>query len=92
VLLGGVGLATRLRLPKMTSKRKKPSWHGKRDPQTDQEWDELAHYRGVESGQELKEQIRLCDEIMTKIILEEKEEEDRRKLDPGPVEERSTQS
>ena len=49
----------------------RPSFHLKRDPQTDAEWDELAVFYGVESGVVLKEQTRLADEVLAEIIAEE---------------------
>lgn len=46
-----------------------PKFYLKRDPQTDEEWEELAKYKGVESGFVLKEQVRLADEIISEILF-----------------------
>lgn len=51
-----------------------PSFYRKRDPRTDEEWEELAVFMGVESGITLREQIRLADEILTEIFAEEEQE------------------
>lgn len=53
-------------------KKKPPAFYHKRDPLTDEEWEEKARYLGVESGSVLKEQTRLADEIITEILEEEK--------------------
>lgn len=38
---------------------------------TVEEWEELAVFMGVDSGRTLREQIRLADEILTEIFVEE---------------------
>jgi len=50
---------------------KKPKHYLKRDPVTDEEWDEQAKYLGVESGAILKAQVKLADEILAEILAEE---------------------
>lgn len=55
------------------TKKKPPDFYYKRDPITDEEWEEKARYLNVESGAVLKEQTRLADEILEKIFAEEKE-------------------
>ena len=49
----------------------RPSFYLKRDPQTEEEWDELARFKGVESGKVLKEQIALSDAIIAELLAEE---------------------
>lgn len=51
--------------------KKKPAFYGKRDPRTDVEWEELATYKGVESGPVLKEQTRKADEVIYQIFFGE---------------------
>jgi hypothetical protein len=41
-----------------------PHFWGRRDPQTDAEWDELAAFFNEPSGRVLKEQTRLADALL----------------------------
>lgn len=56
-------------------KPKRPAFYYKRDPLTDEEWEEKARFLGVESGAVLKEQTRLADEILSEIFAEEDDRE-----------------